>query len=219
MPSAAGDSRTFRLPRSAYLAVLFLIFCALPISFTGGDDDGSRAVYGWRMIFLLLPVLAAVFIARTATFVTPRRRARARRVRVAALRWDELRGLSVQERAVYAVLAGRRRPTAVRTGQRPRDGHAHQRRQAAAGARAEAEVRAAAQVPPPLTSSRPERRPDGLQQRVPLTGGRRPVVPLVDVPHDDRAEPVRLRPRPFAATEVGSSYDTNVQACGPRGAA
>ena len=56
------------------------------------------------MLVLLVPVVAAVFIARTATLVSPT----GLRVRAAfgsrTLSWDEVRGLSVTGRAVYAVL-------------------------------------------------------------------------------------------------------------------
>jgi Bacterial PH domain len=94
----------FRLPRSAYLAVLFLIFGVAPLAFAGrGGDEGSPAGISWRILLLAVPVLAAVFIARTATFVS----AAGFRVRAAfgsrELRWDEVRGVSVGERSVYAV--------------------------------------------------------------------------------------------------------------------
>jgi hypothetical protein len=102
---APVESRTFRLPKSAYLTVLFLVFCALPLAFAGNGGAGPRPVYGVRMLFLLIPVLAIVFIARTATIVT----AEGIRVRAAfgsrRLAWDEMRGLSVEASSVYAVVA------------------------------------------------------------------------------------------------------------------
>jgi hypothetical protein len=101
---APPQSRTFRLPKSTYLAVLFLIFCVLPLAFTADGSYGPQPVYGPRMLFLLIPAGATVFIARTATFVD----SRGIRVRAAfgarRIPWDELRGLNVAERAVYAVL-------------------------------------------------------------------------------------------------------------------
>ena len=104
MQQAEVTSRTFRLPRSAYLAVLFLIFCALPLGFAG-NGYGGAVVYGPRMLFMLIPLVAIVFIARTATFVTRD----GLRVRAAfgarRIAWDEIRGVQVQERSVYAVLA------------------------------------------------------------------------------------------------------------------
>lgn len=104
MAPAEVSSRTFRLPGSAYLAVLFLAFCVLPLAFAGNSGEGAKAVYGPRALFVLIPLLAILYIARTATFVT----ADGVRVRAAfgsrRIAWDELRGLSVQSRSVYAVL-------------------------------------------------------------------------------------------------------------------
>jgi PH (Pleckstrin Homology) domain-containing protein len=102
--TAAAAPLAFRLPRSAYLTVLFLFFCAAPLAFArSGGDQGGPAGLTWRLIVLALPVIAAVFIARTATFVS----STGLRVRAAfgsrSLGWDELRGLSVTERSVYAV--------------------------------------------------------------------------------------------------------------------
>jgi hypothetical protein len=105
---------TFRLPRSAYLIVLFLVFCTVPLALAGNGvhhadpDSGSTAsdvVIGWRLLFLLIPVLAAFFIARTRTQVD------ADGIRVRALfggrrlPWDQVRGLSINDRSVYAVCA------------------------------------------------------------------------------------------------------------------
>jgi hypothetical protein len=103
--SAAVETRVFRLPRSAYLAVLFLLFCAAPLALSArGGDVGSEVGWSWRVLVLLVPVVAAVFIARTATFVS----ADGLRMRAAfgsrTVPWDDVRGLSVTGRAVYAVL-------------------------------------------------------------------------------------------------------------------
>jgi hypothetical protein len=101
---AARKRLIFRLPRSAYLAVLFLFMCAVPLALTdSGGDEGGEVGATWRLVFLAVPVIAAVFIARTATVVD----ADGIRVRLAfgsrAMRWDELRGLSITGRSVYAV--------------------------------------------------------------------------------------------------------------------
>jgi Bacterial PH domain len=104
--SQAGraTARVFRLPRLAYVAVLFLLFCAAPVAFssTGGDTSGTE--YGPRLAVLLVPLLAIVFIARTATIVDGAglvvRAILGRRT----LAWDRIRGLSVSGRSVYAVL-------------------------------------------------------------------------------------------------------------------
>lgn len=105
MERAEASSRTFRLPKSAYLAVLFLVFCCLPLAFAGNSGEGAGAVYGPRMLLLLIPLVAVLFIARTATIVNEQ----GIRVRAAfgsrTMAWDELRGLNVGERAVYAVVA------------------------------------------------------------------------------------------------------------------
>jgi hypothetical protein len=103
--TAAGKTLTFRLPRSAYLAVLFLLFCSAPLALTAnGGDEGGSVGWTWRSALLLIPVVAAVFIARTATIVS----AAGLRVRAAfgarTLSWDEVHGLSVTGRSVYAVL-------------------------------------------------------------------------------------------------------------------
>lgn len=103
-PSESGPARVFRLPASAYLVVLFLLFCVLPLAFAASGDEGADAVLGPGALLLLIPALAAAFIARTATVVD------ARGIRVRAvfgsreLPWDAVRGLSLGERSVYAVL-------------------------------------------------------------------------------------------------------------------
>ena len=107
----------FRLPRSAYLVVLFLLFGSLPLAF--GDNQSRDATdvvthvhkfagvaVSWFALFLVLPVIAAVYIGRTATFIDPDG------IRVRALfgsrrlGWTDIRGLSVSGRSVYAVISG-----------------------------------------------------------------------------------------------------------------
>jgi hypothetical protein len=109
--SASGPARVFRLPRSAYLAVLFVLFGTIPLAFTAanftfnakGGAEGAPGVIGWQCVLLVIPVLVAVFIARTATIVDER----GIRIRVLfgsrMLPWSLLRGLSVDGRNVYAV--------------------------------------------------------------------------------------------------------------------
>lgn len=107
----------FRLPRSAYLTVLFLVIGVIPVAFAAdiGDQGGPGGIT-WRVALLAIPVLVAVFIARTATLVGPAG------VRVRALfgsrtfGWAQVRGLSITGRAVYLVLAdGSVRLPCVRT--------------------------------------------------------------------------------------------------------
>ena len=120
-PSATAPSRvaerTFRLPRSTYLIVLFLFFGAVPLAFTDNGIYQSRATLGPQTLVLLVPIGAALFIARTRTTVgdtgiTVRALFGTRR-----LSWPQVRGLSVQQRSVYAVGAdGAVRLPCVRVG-------------------------------------------------------------------------------------------------------
>jgi hypothetical protein len=87
------------------VVVLFLVFCCMPLAFAADGGYGARAVLSPRALVMLLPVLAAVYIARTATVVS----ADGIRVRAAfgsrRLAWTSIRGLNVAERSVYAVVA------------------------------------------------------------------------------------------------------------------
>ncbi len=116
MPDDVPDrprQEIFRLPRTAYLVVVFLLFGAIALAF-GSDAsqsltskvtaDSTNGVHlTWRLAFLALPVLAAAFIARTATVVD------GDGVRVRAvlgsrsLPWASVRGLSIAKRGIYAV--------------------------------------------------------------------------------------------------------------------
>jgi hypothetical protein len=86
-----------------YVVVLFLLFCVAPLAFTGQGDQGAPAVVGPQTLLLLIPVIGALVIARTATIV----RTTGITVRLAfgsrVLPWDEVRGLSVAERSVYVL--------------------------------------------------------------------------------------------------------------------
>ncbi len=102
----------FRVPRLAYLLVLFLFLGTVPIAFTAsgftfdskGNTQGAPVYLGWQLTFLIIPAVAAMVIARTATIVSPD----GITVRAAfgsrTLPWDDVRGLSVTGRSVYAVL-------------------------------------------------------------------------------------------------------------------
>lgn len=100
-PTDAG--RVFRLPALAYAVVFFLAIGVIPLAFTGDGNYQSKGVIGPQTALVIIPVLAAFFIARTATIVS------ADGIRVRAvlgsteLPWAQLRGLSVQGRSVYAV--------------------------------------------------------------------------------------------------------------------
>jgi hypothetical protein len=101
--SDALPHRVFRLPALAYVVVLFLLFGAAPLAFTTGGYEGEDAHIGPQTLLLLVPVIAAVFIARWATIVDSTgitiRAAFGKRV----LRWAEVHGLSVKDRSVYAM--------------------------------------------------------------------------------------------------------------------
>jgi hypothetical protein len=88
-----------------YLVVPFLLFGVAPLAFTGESAQGAPAVVGPQSLLLLIPILAAAFIARTSTTVSEDGvtiRALFGRKR---LPWSEVRGLSVDARTVYAVCA------------------------------------------------------------------------------------------------------------------
>ena len=105
MSAPAPKARVFRLPALTYLVVVLLVFGCAPIAFTVRGIEGEHAAVGPQTLVLLVPVLAAVVIARWATVVD----ATGITVRAAfgsrALAWDDIRGLSVRGTSVYAVLA------------------------------------------------------------------------------------------------------------------
>jgi hypothetical protein len=103
---AAPSARVFRLPRTAYLIVVFLVAGLWPIALYGGQAGGySNLAHVTPLVLLfLVPVIAAFVVARTATIVdsggiTVRAAFGSRR-----LPWDEIRGLSIVRNSVYAVL-------------------------------------------------------------------------------------------------------------------
>jgi hypothetical protein len=105
VPTPPTRRRAFRLPRLAYLAVLFVLFGVAPLAFAGGGDEGSPAVLGPRATLLLIPVIVAAYIARTATIVSTdgiEVRALLGRRR---LSWQQVRGLSISGSRIYAVVA------------------------------------------------------------------------------------------------------------------
>ena len=105
-----------RLPRTSYLVVIFLFFACFTVGFGvngshGLRDSAGRSGFdgfdvGPQTLVFLVPVLVAIFIARTATVVS----AEGLRVRALfgsrMLPWDEIRGLTVSGRAIYAVVEG-----------------------------------------------------------------------------------------------------------------
>ena len=86
--------RVFRLPKSAYLAVLLLAFCATAV-----------VQHPLAALIYVLPAGAAAYIARTATIVGEDGITVRALVGHRTLRWADVRGLSVTGRSVYAVSA------------------------------------------------------------------------------------------------------------------
>ena len=103
-------ARVFRLPKLAYGIVLVVAFCVT--TFAPGPRSGLRNEGGsslnsplWWLVYLI-PVAAAVYIARTATFVDPDGGIRVRAlIGHRTMTWADVRGLSVTDRSVYAVTA------------------------------------------------------------------------------------------------------------------
>jgi Bacterial PH domain len=94
---------TFRLPRTTYLVFFFLSIGITPVALYGGVDHPLDATISPLTLLYLVPILAVAFIARTSSTVD------ARGITVRAvfgartLDWDQMRGLSVTGRSVYAV--------------------------------------------------------------------------------------------------------------------
>ena len=96
--------RTFRLSALSYVVILFLITGTISLITTPQyfGWDGSAWYLLW--VLILFPVLVTAYIARTATFIN------SDGIRVRAifgsrfLPWDEIRGLSTDQRGVYAVI-------------------------------------------------------------------------------------------------------------------
>jgi hypothetical protein len=69
------------------------------------SDSGAEAILGPRAALLLIPVLAAAFVARTATVVDEAGVIVRAIFGSRLLRWADVRGLAVNGRSVYAVLS------------------------------------------------------------------------------------------------------------------
>ena len=69
------------------------------------EHNGFAGVHtGWQALVFLVPVLAVGFIARTATIVSDRGLAARALLGTRPMAWDDIHGLSVSGRGVYAVL-------------------------------------------------------------------------------------------------------------------
>jgi hypothetical protein len=98
------SSAVFRLPRTSYVAVGFLFFGATPVALYGGAEHPTSATISALTLLYLLPILAAVFIARTMTFVNSGGIVVRALFGKRALLWNNISGLSVSGRSIYAVL-------------------------------------------------------------------------------------------------------------------
>ena len=94
----------FRLPGLTWVPVLFLWVGAIPVGFAANSGEGAPGRLGIGLLVLLIPALVSLFVARTATIVNGAgvlvRAPFGKRV----MPWNDVRGLSVTGRAVYAVL-------------------------------------------------------------------------------------------------------------------
>jgi hypothetical protein len=91
--------------RASYLVVGFLAVGMAPIALYGGAEHPTQATVGPLTLLYLVPILVAVYIARTLTMVNNQgiivRALFGQRI----MQWDEVSGLSVSGRSVYAVLS------------------------------------------------------------------------------------------------------------------
>ena len=83
--------------------MLLLLFCVAPLAFTDRGTESAPATIGPQTALLVIPIVAALMIARTATTVdgggiTVKLALGSRRIP-----WSDVRGLSVDRRSVYAV--------------------------------------------------------------------------------------------------------------------
>jgi hypothetical protein len=91
---STGTPRTFRLPRLAYLVVLMLVLGATVLV----QHPIASVAYA-------IPLVAAVFIARTATVVDASGITVRALIGQRRLPWNDVRGLSVTGRSIYVVTA------------------------------------------------------------------------------------------------------------------
>lgn len=97
-------SLIIRTSRASYLVVGFLVVGFAPVALYGGVDHPTQATISGLTALYLIPVLVALFIARTATIVGSDGILVRALLGHRMLTWDAVRGLSVSKRSVYAVL-------------------------------------------------------------------------------------------------------------------
>jgi hypothetical protein len=91
-----GRKAVFRIPGTAYLAIIFLIVCVTPTAF--GGVPGLQVIY-------LVPILLFVFVLRTRTVATPAGLTVRTMFGKRELPWAALKGLALTNKSkVRAVL-------------------------------------------------------------------------------------------------------------------
>jgi hypothetical protein len=102
--SAPNSPVIIRVSKASYLVVGFLVVGFAPIALYGGAEHPTQARISGLTALYLIPILVAVFIARTATIVATDgimvRALFGRRI----LYWSAIRGLALDGRNIYAVL-------------------------------------------------------------------------------------------------------------------
>lgn len=92
-----------RLPKLTYIFVLALAVGVAPIGLYGGYDHPEQARISFLTLVYVVPVLAAFYIARSATIISEAGITVRAIFGQRAVGWDDVRGLSVTGRNVYAV--------------------------------------------------------------------------------------------------------------------
>jgi hypothetical protein len=93
-----------RVSRASYLVVGFLAVGVAPVALYGGAEHPEQARISPLTLLYIVPILVAVFIARTLTMVNSDGIIVRALFGQRALPWDQIKGLSVSGRSVYAVL-------------------------------------------------------------------------------------------------------------------
>ena len=94
-----------RVPRSGYLAVGFLAVGLAPLAFYGGSAHPLSATIGPLTLLYVIPLLAGLYVARTLTLITGDGIVVRAIFGQRAIAWEDVRGLSIIGRNIYAVLS------------------------------------------------------------------------------------------------------------------
>jgi hypothetical protein len=92
----AGKKAVFRIPKTAYLAIAFLVFCMTPV---------ALGEYHWLAVIYVFPLVLLVFVLRTRTVADTRGLTVRTMFGQRELPWEALKGLVLTDKArVRAVL-------------------------------------------------------------------------------------------------------------------